>query len=1054
MITPGQIVRIKCVNVLTYSSIEIFPCPQLNLIIGANGSGKSTIISAIILGMYVFFLTLPPAIILSNYQFCSGLGGNTQIVGRASELSKFVKVGRDNAVIEIELFNPDGANDVVRREFDMRNHSRFSLNGLVVPLEKVSKLVEKKYRIQINNLCQILPQEKLESFAKMNDQQRLEGTLKTVGEADLSKFFVELKESKNKVQTVRKKIDDLKLELQDASAKRDSMESEARMIREKQFLIECLKLLKQRRAWQFYFHIKQTIAVVDGVLADQQKVHKSLVDILKRTLASVDGTNAGVAAQDKISKRMNEELVACVQALRKKQNLIAANTDEIGEVKMNLENKVKRHRSQAANVLELKAAIEKLRAEIARCAQLDGDIDKARKETLEAQTVVGKLGQEKDVLRCEMSRKTAELNAATFRLSKLTDSRELKMQLLERYYPDCWKGLKWLDQNRHLFVGEVYGPMFLYVNVVRADYAKYAESSIHQRDLTAFICERREDTNTLLKECREKLDLRISVVSAVRISDEDELRPFMSIDELRRYGFHSFVSELIDGPRIIVEYLICTHRLNTIPIGNDRTFGMSEQIPREIRQYYTDKYRITKSVASISGEMIESSNNVREARLLQVNQSTGDYAELQAEKAGLELQLREIEDEYNRLQERLADGETRFKDCKHKLQILVNSKGNQKRLENSLRDKQHELHRVENDVVDVAVEKRKCKMQVKLMLAKVSNLYLELGREFRKLFELFVGYKQSQLEHLQRQRLHEENLRLASQMVSQLKLEASALRKLEFRKRKLVVLAEDLHRWALKCTGNVDPRSPQFSKRKIFFKLDCDVLVLHRLINKFQAKVNCLGSSNNGLQIFMEYKKLVKEVAALTRKIQKKEENLSAYQTRVDEIKAHWLEEVNRLIEKINHNFQKFFAAMNCAGEVSLYRGEDENDFSQYGIHIKVKFREESNLQILNAQTQSGGERAVSVAIYLLSLQELTTVPFRCIDEINQGMDADNERRIFNLITKATEERCQTQYFLLTPKLLPKLHFTPHMKVFCPYNGIGSLPHDKVSQKIDIRYSM
>ena len=39
-----------------------------------------------------------------------------------------------------------------------------------------------------------------------------------------------------------------------------------------------------------------------------------------------------------------------------------------------------------------------------------------------------------------------------------------------------------------------------------------------------------------------------------------------------------------------------------------------------------------------------------------------------------------------------------------------------------------------------------------------------------------------------------------------------------------------------------------------------------------------------------------------------------------------------------------------------------------------------------------GGERSVSTALYMMALQSLTKVPFRCVDEINQGMDEVNER--------------------------------------------------------------
>ena len=44
----------------------------------------------------------------------------------------------------------------------------------------------------------------------------------------------------------------------------------------------------------------------------------------------------------------------------------------------------------------------------------------------------------------------------------------------------------------------------------------------------------------------------------------------------------------------------------------------------------------------------------------------------------------------------------------------------------------------------------------------------------------------------------------------------------------------------------------------------------------------------------------------------------------------------------------------------------------------------------------------MATALYMLALQELTTVPFRCVDEINQGMDATNERRVFQLLVCIT----------------------------------------------------
>lgn len=48
---PGSIVRVKLVNFVTYDLVEFFPGPSLNMVIGPNGTGKSTLVCAICLGL-------------------------------------------------------------------------------------------------------------------------------------------------------------------------------------------------------------------------------------------------------------------------------------------------------------------------------------------------------------------------------------------------------------------------------------------------------------------------------------------------------------------------------------------------------------------------------------------------------------------------------------------------------------------------------------------------------------------------------------------------------------------------------------------------------------------------------------------------------------------------------------------------------------------------------------------------------------------------------------------------------------------------------------------
>lgn len=86
-----------------------------------------------------------------------------------------------------------------------------------------------------------------------------------------------------------------------------------------------------------------------------------------------------------------------------------------------------------------------------------------------------------------------------------------------------------------------------------------------------------------------------------------------------------------------------------------------------------------------------------------------------------------------------------------------------------------------------------------------------------------------------------------------------------------------------------------------------------------------------------------------------------------------------------------------------------------------VQYRKNVPLQALNRHVQSGGERAVAIAVYTMSMQHITHVPFRCVDEINQGMDARNERKIFEMLVDETTKTGRAQYFFVTPNVV---HYT------------------------------
>lgn len=157
--------------------------------------------------------------------------------------------------------------------------------------------------------------------------------------------------------------------------------------------------------------------------------------------------------------------------------------------------------------------------------------------------------------------------------------------------------------------------------------------------------------------------------------------------------------------------------------------------------------------------------------------------------------------------------------------------------------------------------------------------------------------------------------------------------------------------------------------------------------------------------------------------------------TFLTEQRKDWENRLENYVNKINCLFTQYMSEMGCTGEVRLTKGpatekdgEKKGNFKQWSVEIKVSFRENCKAEVLSAQRHSGGERSVSTIMYLMALQDMMVAPFRCVDEINQGLDERNERLVFKrIVTNSCRPPDPSptshsgQYFLITPKLLPNL---------------------------------
>ena len=160
----GSVVRVTLRNFMTYVNETFWPGPNFNVVVGANGSGKSSIVTAL----------------------CICLGGELKFLNRQSDLSSLVNNSSSSseAQVEVELFDPNDDNIIVQCSIFNDGGTLFKVNGRKVSRKELTTLME-KLQIQPGNMCQFLPQDVVRDFPTMTNQDIFYNTVTAVGNMSL-----------------------------------------------------------------------------------------------------------------------------------------------------------------------------------------------------------------------------------------------------------------------------------------------------------------------------------------------------------------------------------------------------------------------------------------------------------------------------------------------------------------------------------------------------------------------------------------------------------------------------------------------------------------------------------------------------------------------------------------------------------------------------------------------------------------------------------------------------------------------------------------------------
>nr|XP_023682241.1 structural maintenance of chromosomes protein 5 isoform X1 [Paramormyrops kingsleyae] len=1030
MFVEGSILRITMTNFLTYDHCEVTPGANLNMIVGANGTGKSSIVCAI----------------------CLGLAGKVSLLGRGDKVGLYVKRGCSSGSVEIVLSRAP-QNLVIRREISVENNqSVWTINKRQVNQRAVEEEV-KTLQIQVGNLCQFLPQEKVGEFAKMSKIELLEATEKSVGPPEMYEFHCELKNFRAKERELENVCKEKASFLEKAMQRNERNKQDVERFYERERHLDRIKMLERKRPLVEYEATRKQLEEVKQERADVKRSLTALKEEHLPALRHIQDLNGQLKPIEDKMKDKSVNIKEAARRCKEKQDNLDHKRMEVEDIQQALSLKQTEESDRQKRIGHTRCMITGLQAELENLASREDvqpEISSINSELRSMQEDKARVEGEGLDLQRNKGILQGDQQRVKNKLKSLEDMMNMKEEKLKGRFRDTYNALQWLRQNRTLFKGNVYEPMMLVINVRDHRHAKYIESHIPTNDLRAFVFQKQEDMAKFMTEVRDQQKWRVNAVIAPRESWARH-PPARPIEALRGFGFFSYLRELFDAPEEVMSYLCGQYKVHEVPVGTDQTKNMIETVIREtpLKIIYTaaEKYHVKKS--SYSGKTISSNSVLRPSQFLTMTVDVDERKHLEEQLKGFEQRVMGIDSQLKALQEQQSQLDRHENELLHKKKVLSELKVKKRQLEQKIRTKQDSLKQMEESGINLQQAEQEALSKTRAVNSQKVALVTE-----------FVHHMQVRTKlHMEKVYLALESVELAAEKArveaecressARLQVLEQACAQLEQRKTSLWETCQGLMKKASKvCNVDLKEEAVPEDLQRAFSQLPNTLDEIDALLNEERSRADCITGLS--ATVVEEYTRRTQEIEHLKKELEMEKGTLDNYRHSISQAKELWLDPLKQLVEQINERFGHFFRSMQCAGEVDLHC-ENEEEYDKYGIRIRVKFRSSMQLHELTAHHQSGGERSVATMLYLMALQELNRCPFRVVDEINQGMDPVNERRVFDIVVQTACRGTTSQYFFITPKLLQNLHYAEHMTILCVHNGPRMLPPSKWNEKDFIR---
>ncbi|KAG0471723.1 hypothetical protein HPP92_016269, partial [Vanilla planifolia] len=701
---PGNIIEIVIHNFMTYDHLVCKPGSRLNLVIGPNGSGKSSIVCAIALG----------------------LAGEPQLLGRASSVGAFVKRGEDSGYVKITLrgFTSED-NTTILRKIDTNNKSEWVLNGSVVPKRDLIEVIQ-KFNIQVNNLTQFLPQDRVCEFAKLTPVQLLQETVKAVGNPQLQVQHHSLVEKRGELKDLEVSVAKNQETMNQLKALNVQQEKDVERVRQrKKILAKASSLAKckhhdEDEVCNSLKHLKGFPKVWEqggwGKLMRVETMEKKLpwlkYDMKKVLYKNAQNQEAEAKKKHVKSAQMMNKLTKPIEkqklekmeqesAVKKLNDLIAKNAKkrlELAEMEIRLGAQVhSKHeeiedlrRQEDSRQHRIKSTMDDLAA-----AQRELDdfpaFNPPKQELEKLGSQILEFEMNTNQVKLQKTEKGNLLNQKKLSLMKCVDSSGVD-KIFEAY--------GWLQQNRKDLKEEVYGPVLLEVKVQNGVHATYLENHVPNYIWKSFVTLDPCDRDLLVHNLKQYDVPVLNFVGEIANRSQFELSL-----EMRELGICSRLDQVFSAPHAVKEVLIGQAALDHSYVGTNETDRKADEVSRlGITDLWTPESHYRWTVSRYGGHVSAVVDPVHPSRLFMQSVDVGDMESLMSHKSELEVAIADIEETLKVLQaeQRHLEDETAklHREREEIIRAANHEKKRRRELENRVdqRKKRLESLRVEADL--------------------------------------------------------------------------------------------------------------------------------------------------------------------------------------------------------------------------------------------------------------------------------------------------------------------------------------------------------------------